>query len=572
MDNNSTQNIEFYPQTPFDEIALAISGGGFRAAAYGLGTMMYLNHLQFNGKSLLHRTKFMASASGGTIAVVYYMLSLHKEESFEKFVENLLDFMNGEKLVNQAQHLLQDDNAWKDGLKNRNLINAFSKVYDKELGEAEWKIIWDLSTKSHVNEVCINATEFQSGLSFRFQNAEVGTANDIGNRLVKIKPINEIKKLRLSDLLAASSCFPLGFEPMIFPDDFVSNKADIEKIEAITTFIGPNMQPIKDGNPRKFALMDGGIVDNQAVESMALAFDRRDKPEVSGLKPFDLMIVADVSNRIIQPFKIADNKITNKKSIKFYRNIGRSIIWIGLLLSILTSLAVSSKDYKIVGLLFIIPSMITLLIGWWYRSKEKAIKKIFYDNVLGNNLPKDAINRIINYLLNLQLSELTSLLQMRLNSISTMVGEIFLKRIRRLIFDNFFEEKKYRFRIVSNFIYTLSTAYQKNADNTKKTDVEKDETIDRERPTEKMEKIAENARTTETTLWFTDDDKQSNRLNDIIATAQFTLCNSLIKYFKDLEDQKDYYQSLKDKEALEMLKSQLLTDWESFKKDPYFLI
>lgn len=283
------------------------------------------------------------------------------------------------------------------------------------------------------------------------------------------------------------------------------------------------------------------------------------------------MIIADVSNRIIPPFKIPENKVTNKNSIKFYRNIGRSIIWIGLFLSTLTSLAIYFDKFRLTDLLFIVPSIVTLLIGWWYRSKEKAISNLFYKDILGNNLPKEPVKEIIDYLLGLKISELTSFLQLRLSSISTMVGEIFLKRIRRLIFDNFFQEEDFQFRRVSNFIFTLSTAYQKNVDNTKKTLSEKDESVNRKLPTDKMEEIAENARTTETTLWFTDEDFRLNRLNDIIATSQFTLCNSLLKYFEELEKQKSLFQNLKDLNELAELKSVLEADWENFKINPYCL-
>lgn len=280
MKNNTTENNISYPQTPFDEIALAISGGGFRAAAYGLGTMMYLHHLQFKGKTLLERTKFMASASGGSMAVVFYLFSLHKKESFDEFSARLLEFMNGEKLVNNAQKILKNDNLWKNELKNRNLINAFAKVYHQELEKANWDIVWNISKNTHLKEVCINSTEFQSGLSFRFQNAEEGTTNEIGNGLVFLNSVDkfeEIKHLRLADLMAASSCFPLGFEPMLFPDDFAVKKEDIKKMEDNTFFIGPNMQLIPNPSTKKFGLMDGGIVDNQAVESMKLAYNRRIK-------------------------------------------------------------------------------------------------------------------------------------------------------------------------------------------------------------------------------------------------------------------------------------------------------
>lgn len=96
--NNTSKNLDAYPSTPFDEIALAISGGGFRAATYGLGTLMYLQHLTFAGKSLLERAKFMSSASGterfpifeGEWVIVFLILlgsKNHKGRSFPRFMK-----------------------------------------------------------------------------------------------------------------------------------------------------------------------------------------------------------------------------------------------------------------------------------------------------------------------------------------------------------------------------------------------------------------------------------------------------------------------------------------------------
>jgi len=150
MPSKSEKNLQSYPQNPFDEIALAFSGGGFRAAAFALGTMMYLNRLVFKEKSLLQRTKFMASASGGTIAVVVYLLSLHRKEDFTQFRKTLLAFMDGEKLLEDAIKILSDDKCWLNETKEQNFINAFAKVYDEKLLRLKWENIWDLSKNTHI--------------------------------------------------------------------------------------------------------------------------------------------------------------------------------------------------------------------------------------------------------------------------------------------------------------------------------------------------------------------------------------------------------------------------------------
>ena len=51
-----------------EEIAISLSGGGYRAAMFHLGTLSYLNRIQLpNGKSLLDVVNTISTISGGSI-------------------------------------------------------------------------------------------------------------------------------------------------------------------------------------------------------------------------------------------------------------------------------------------------------------------------------------------------------------------------------------------------------------------------------------------------------------------------------------------------------------------------
>lgn len=559
-----SNNTEAYPQNPFEEIALAISGGGFRAAAYGLGTMMYLNRLNFKNKTLLQRVKFMSSASGGTIPVVFYSLSLHKSESFEEFKIRILSFMEGEQILNKAIQILSDDAEWEGNPKTRNLINAFSKVYSDQLEDSRWKIIWNISTSSHLKEVCINATEFYSGLSFRFQNKESGTSNIIGNRSVTLNADETVRDLRLGDLLAASSCFPIGFEPLIFPNDFAENEDKSKTLLESVTFTEADGNKVK-GTP--FGLMDGGVVDNQGLDSMMKAFDRRH--EKKAVKPFDLMIVADVSNRMIQSYDTKTSEFENSESLNHYHKIGKSLLWIGIVGIIFSGFSYILNFSKIAGLLLILPSVLLTIIGVKYRSILTRISKWFVEIASKDpDLPLDLILKYVHYFTRLKLSMLSGLINSRLSSTVTMTSGVFLKRIRSLIFDKFYEDEDYDFRRVSSFVYSLSATYYKSPE--KKREAMKIQEEDKYHPTPEMMKVAEQARTFSTTLWFTDDDDKNRVLKAILATAQFTLCNSLLNYFVELEKEKTLFENLAEKDELVTLKNTLLADWKEFKANPLF--
>lgn len=68
MSQETSEQIQF---SPFQSIALCFSGGGFRAAAFSLGVLSYLNKVKIKSAegeaSLLSHVNFIASASGGTI-------------------------------------------------------------------------------------------------------------------------------------------------------------------------------------------------------------------------------------------------------------------------------------------------------------------------------------------------------------------------------------------------------------------------------------------------------------------------------------------------------------------------
>src|ERR1700761_952875 len=87
---------------PFENIALAFSGGGFRAASFALGVLSYLNRVTFTeedeplkGNSLLQRVTFMSSASGGTIATTLYALYNASGKDFKAFYIKLYECLSG---------------------------------------------------------------------------------------------------------------------------------------------------------------------------------------------------------------------------------------------------------------------------------------------------------------------------------------------------------------------------------------------------------------------------------------------------------------------------------------------
>jgi predicted acylesterase/phospholipase RssA len=206
---------------PLKNFALSLSGGGFRAAAFHLGTLSFLDSLSFKFSdeeetvpdSFLHRIEILSTISGGTITGMIFADAYLNDAGFKHGFTKLYGLLEADKLVDTALEKLNSSDKWSDPNRTRNLINAFADVYNQEFfGQQTFQLFQEKPDKDLV--FVFNATEFSSGLAFRFQNTGF-----FGNSNFRI-PSDAAACIRMGDIVAASSCFPMGFEPMNFPKDF----------------------------------------------------------------------------------------------------------------------------------------------------------------------------------------------------------------------------------------------------------------------------------------------------------------------------------------------------------------
>lgn len=559
--------------TPLQKIALCCSGGGYRAASFHLGSMSYLNRLPYGSGTLLENVKMISTVSGGTITGIVYALCKQKNKSFEEIYGFLLGELEKHDLVKMGIEKLNPGGQWTDTHKRKNLINAFAELYDQHLTGGETLSVFD-KMNSHLEAVVFNSTEFNNAINFRFRNRSSGL---IGNKY------NQVNKaaagaIKLGDIMAASSCFPGGFEPIMWPADFAHEKTDFE-----------NMKPA--------GLMDGGIYDNQGIESVIL-FDNNKKGY------FDLVIVSDVTSPYMKPFAAAkeENKggwqsMTVKKfgqKVKSVNNwINFSMLAIVALFALLPSIW-KYPNHWLTGLSIGIAASVLLL--WLGKILAvSALKKLlirtktrieqyinsnrldfYYDRVSKLKIEEVPIYRILPLLLD------------RFNSLISLLMNVFLKVVRRLNYDKMYEDEKWKYRRISNLIYELT---------------EKDYRQDEQTPTrptdetgqspeakthvqtlagtyeaaigQKIKEVAELATSFGTTLWFTDENKLDNMLNTLVATGQFTMCYNLVDYIEKLQANADSgYHDLDEasKKILETVRTQCIADWKQFKEDPLFLV
>ncbi len=257
------------------EIALSLSGGGVRALGYHLGTMDYLNRLGW-----LERVSILSSVSGGSMTAIGYALAKKKQLSFDQFYDQIFEFLTP---LNTVEMIFEDLGAPEPVAPSgrRDLITCWADVYRQTFfepyyGDPELDVFWS-GPNTHLKEVIFNAVEMKTGVAFRFQHSDNTEAFRVGNGNIWLKH-EHARMLKMSDVMASSSCIPGGMEPLQLPKDYrwpddernrkgiVSRKTCDEVERHLEEKFGKDA-----GN---IAIFDGGIYDNQTISSVLLALSR----------------------------------------------------------------------------------------------------------------------------------------------------------------------------------------------------------------------------------------------------------------------------------------------------------
>jgi hypothetical protein len=565
-----TNQDSFLTPDPLRDIGLSFSGGGFRAAAFSLGALSYLYRISYKNEPLLNRVRFITSTSGGSFTNAYYAKCLHEGKNtfdFETFFGELRTAMENELLLKTAFELLMSNHAWPEQGKQRNLINAFAKAYDEKLFKGAnlgTLVGMDPNEKPpawqpHLEKVCFNTTELNNGLNFYFKaDGKNGCVDQFGNNYLQLKDDKPIRGLKLADIVAASSCFPAGFEPILFPDDFVyPGNSDLEALTNCIDY-GYNLPGELDEVLNKpIPLMDGGITDNMGLHALQIENDQRAQKG----KPFDLMISCDVTSYFHKAFSPTSDPAPWWQRLLTVQTILRAwkFSWVIFLASIA---ALYRHRFEVPALLLLLPSLTGGLLYLYVNQKLRALKKA---NTGAWSLAFDYVTR----LLKLPLSRLLPMLALRTKSTVKLVTDLFLKQARRNQYNGWFAGSDGINRVLACLIYEFSPANnyrrQKGLDARDSAWWPQMQTI--LTPEDAIVHYAEEARKMGTTLWFASQDQDKRDI--IIATGQFTMCYSLVKQICRLEVENPQYG--KD-EHLGRLKELLLDDWSIFQGKPGFML
>lgn len=540
---------------PFEDIGVCFSGGGYRATAFSLGVLDYLDRISFEDKSLLENVIAISSVSGGTITAACFAANNAKGDSFDTFYSKLYSFLKEDKLVDEAVSKFMDNDFWKSTTRSRSVINGFALTYHEKLVGDTFDLLKPEDIKGHLKYACFNATEFTYGLAFRFQNV-----NWFGNYKLHSDELQSVLgEIRIADAIASSSCFPGGFAPMIFPNDYIENHSSRGYIDLVTQ---PNFS-------NGVGIMDGGIVDNQGIGSM-VNFDKSSKP----CFPLGLMIVNDVDGYVMPPWVPTESSSNSNSEESFSEFIAgwlgylqmKPIYWIGLLIGVLGLVSASVLNVffdKAWFLLYVVSSsligvfgLLTVLglLGDYVVRKLKG--KVISE--FQSTVPHDLLDDVEKFA-QLDLALVQKMVRNRWTSAWLMINEVFLRQIRRLNFDLLYSSSEFAHRRITSMVYQL------NGKQNTLSDAKQNEKADDIYVSKQIRDSALIASLMPTTLWWDAEDLKVNRQDNLIACGQFTTCYNLIKYIQNLPEN---YQT----EKIKALEKALIKDWRKFEDDPLLFV
>ncbi|HEX9990127.1 MAG TPA: patatin-like phospholipase family protein [Chloroflexia bacterium] len=229
------------------EIALCLSGGGFRAALLHLGAMRRLNEL-----GVLSKIETISSVSGGSIAAAYFAAHLDPWPSPGTIIET-------DKWNNLTQRFLEFTQ------KNRRTGPLLKRLWPpwNLIGKPSVSVEGLMETyKRHINGKTLRdlpdrprfifcAAELSYGVNWIFSKEAVGD--------YQVGYMRPAPDWPIARAVAASSCFPPAFDPMPVPDDFKSAKL-------VDSNARKNGDPNYKKNLSSLMLNDAGVYDNLGLE------------------------------------------------------------------------------------------------------------------------------------------------------------------------------------------------------------------------------------------------------------------------------------------------------------------
>jgi hypothetical protein len=315
------------------------------------------------------------------------------------------------------------------------LIRSAATVYaapeflgDRRLGEV-------LRGDGLPAEVIFNSTEFHTGVAFRFRRS-ANPAARIGNGNFVV-PFEVAERIRLADVVAASSCFPGGFEPICFPDEFEWD-ADFD-LDRARAGLGERFRPA-------LPLMDGGVYDNQGVGSSVLANEHGEAAT---------LLISDTNTRQAALYTSPAPPPAGHITLNGAAWLGRLLF--ALAVASIVALAVHAWHERIHDgwqwrdlLVYAVPGLFCLA-----GAGALVLARVTARDVGERLRDRVQIARAWTDVRRLTIAEVVSLVELRATSLLSLTSNVFMKRVRQLVLTSVYENERYAQRRAPILLYAL---------------------------------------------------------------------------------------------------------------------
>lgn len=218
--------------TGASRIGLALSGGGFRAAAFHLGVLRGLRRA-----GLLERVEVVSAVSGGALLAAAW--AVHGSRDFEALERRLRHFLGRDLKRRVLVAALRPDRFARLLCSPAySLTETLATVLDREL--LDGRTLGSL--RGSRPRLVINATCVNHGTGWRF------TPDRIGDWVLKTTDRDTLDAFPVARAVAASAAFPGGLAPIVL------RGADVFAAAA--------------DPPREILLTDGGVDDNLGLHAL----------------------------------------------------------------------------------------------------------------------------------------------------------------------------------------------------------------------------------------------------------------------------------------------------------------
>lgn len=259
-----------------EAVALAFSGGGARSAAFSYGALLELrDRRRSDGRRWIDQVAFVTGVSGGALTAAWF--GLHGPDGLDGFRPALLD--------KDWQGAVHDDLFWPGnwtrlGAGGLNGPSQIAGWLDREVyGDAR---LADLSGPPLI----LNAVELYTGAPFAFAPPWFDAL------------CSDLDGVRVADAVAASAAYPLAVRPVVLETfnrdcarplpDWVAMAAAARGESMAVREAARAFQAFRDPTRLRYIhLLDGGVVDNFGLSSLAVLQAASGRPYGPVLSPAD---------------------------------------------------------------------------------------------------------------------------------------------------------------------------------------------------------------------------------------------------------------------------------------------